>query len=159
MPRIYTPAEGSHTHLSSLCIICTPLTEKNLRTPIGETSIGRHGKKYLVLLNGAHKATPWPPLVSISSNACDSVDTNKKTKTTHGWGWLWRKSVYVSTAPSAAAKAMEWVKPRCPSMWGDLMPNLRPMTSKSGMTEQAAPTSRTVDERSSWGKTVDNARG
>ena len=58
IPRIYTPAEGSHTHLSSLRSISTPLLEKNLRTPIGDTSIGRHGKKYLALLNGAHRATP-----------------------------------------------------------------------------------------------------
>jgi hypothetical protein len=58
IPRIYTPAEGSHTHLNSLHIISTPRLEKNLCTPIGDTSIGRHGKKYLALLNGAHRATP-----------------------------------------------------------------------------------------------------
>ena len=58
IPRKYIPAEGSHTHLISLRIICPPLLEKNLRTPIGDTSIGRHGKKYLTLLNGAHRATP-----------------------------------------------------------------------------------------------------
>ena len=58
IPRRYTPAEGSHTHLNSLRIISTPRLEKNLRTPIGDTSIGRHGKKYLTLLNGAHRATP-----------------------------------------------------------------------------------------------------
>ena len=57
-PRIYTPAEGSHTHLNSLHMISPPRLEKNLRTPIGDTSIGRHGKKYLALLNGAHRATP-----------------------------------------------------------------------------------------------------
>jgi len=28
-------------------MICAPLLEKNLRTLTGETSIGRHGKKYL----------------------------------------------------------------------------------------------------------------
>ena len=58
IPRKYMPAAGSHTHLSSLRMISTPLLEKNLRTPIGDTSIGRHGKKYRALLNGDHRATP-----------------------------------------------------------------------------------------------------
>jgi len=84
---MYTAAAGSHTHLSSLRMICTPLVEKNLRTPIGETSIGRHGKKYRVLLKGAHSATPRPPLVSISSNGCERVEQNKKRKVTHVPGW------------------------------------------------------------------------
>jgi len=96
-------------------MISTPLPEKNRLTLIGETSIGRHGKKYLAWLNGANRATPRPPLVSISSKGCERVDTNKKRKTTHGAGWGWLKSVYVSSAPNAAANTMEWVKPRCPS--------------------------------------------
>ena len=33
IPRQYIPAEGSHTHLISLRIICPPLLEKNLRFP------------------------------------------------------------------------------------------------------------------------------
>jgi hypothetical protein len=47
---------------------------------MGDTSIGLHGKKYRSLLNGANKATPRPPFVSISSNVCESVDKNKKRK-------------------------------------------------------------------------------
>jgi hypothetical protein len=96
-------------------MISTPLPEKNRLTLIGETSIGRHGKTYLALLKGANRATPRPPLVSISSKGCERVETNKKRKTIHGVGWLWRKSVDVSRALSAAAKTMEWVTPRCPS--------------------------------------------
>jgi hypothetical protein len=149
IPRITTPAAGSHTHRSSLRIICAPLLEKNLRTLTGETSIGRHGKKYRALLNGAQRATPRPPLVSISSSGCERVDKNKKRKTIHGSAWPLRKSVYVRSAPSAAAKTMEWVKPRCPSIWSEVIPNLKPMTSRSGMTAQAAPTSSRVGDTAS----------
>ena len=92
IPRIHTPAAGSHTHWSSLHMICTPRREKNLRTLMGETSMGRHGKKYRVLLNGANRATPRPPLVSISSKGWERVDTNKKRKTTHQGEGLLRKS-------------------------------------------------------------------
>jgi hypothetical protein len=63
-------------------MICTPRWEKNLRTLKGETSMGRHGKKYRALLKGANRATPRPPLVSISSKGCESVDRNKKRKIT-----------------------------------------------------------------------------
>jgi len=88
IPRITTAAAGSHTHRSSLRMICAPLLEKNRRTLTGETSIGRHGKKYLTLLNGANRATPRPSLVSISSKGCERVEANKKRQTTHGSGWL-----------------------------------------------------------------------
>jgi len=74
-------------------MICTPRRVKNLRTPMGETSMGRHGKKYRVLLNGANRATPRPPLVSISSQGCERVEKNKKRKITHEGEGLLRKSV------------------------------------------------------------------
>jgi hypothetical protein len=38
-------ADGSHTHTSSLASTRTPRAVKNARTPSGETSIGRIGKK------------------------------------------------------------------------------------------------------------------
>ena len=59
-------------------MISTPLLEKNRLTLIGETSIGRHGKKYLALLNGANRATPRPPFVSISSKGCEGVSSDLK---------------------------------------------------------------------------------
>src|SRR5262245_57359233 len=79
-PKRNTTAAGSHTHLSSLTRMRRPQAEKNRPMSIGETSIGRHGKKYRLLVTGANRATPSPPLVSISSKACDRVDTNKKKK-------------------------------------------------------------------------------
>ena len=63
---VNTNADGSHTHLSSLSITRTPQLDKKLITPIGDTSMGLQGKKYLSLLNGASSATPSPPFVSIS---------------------------------------------------------------------------------------------
>src|SRR5687768_564281 len=80
-PSTNINADGSHTHLSSLKITRTPHSEKKLPMPIGDTSIGLHGKKYLSLLNGANRATPNPPFVSMSSSGCESVDKNKKMKT------------------------------------------------------------------------------
>jgi hypothetical protein len=72
--------EGSHIHPISFASISNPLCEKKLPTPMGETLIGLHQKKYLSLLRGEKKATPNPPSVSASSNGCDSVDRNKKRK-------------------------------------------------------------------------------
>ena len=63
---------GSQTQIISLRITSKPRSLKNLM-PIGETSIGRHGKKYRSLLKGASNATPEPPLVNISSNGCENV--------------------------------------------------------------------------------------
>src|SRR5205823_12240846 len=131
--------DGSHTHLNSLSITRIPHFEKKLATPIGDTSIGLHGKKYLSLLNGANSATPRPPFVSISSKECESVDINRKRKITQLPPGLLRNRVKVSSALSAAAKTMECVKPRCPSISPYLIPNLKPITSKSGIIEQTAP--------------------
>ena len=71
---VNTNADGSHTHLSSLSITRTPQLDKKFTTPIGDTSMGLQGKKYLSLLNGASSATPSPPFVSISRIECESVD-------------------------------------------------------------------------------------
>src|SRR6185295_7733442 len=59
-------ADGSQIHRASLTRTRSPRGEKK-PTPIGETWIGRHGKKYRWLLNGAKSAMPRPPLVSASS--------------------------------------------------------------------------------------------
>ena len=40
-PRQYIPAEGSHTHLISLRIICPSLLEKNLRFPSSPLTMQR----------------------------------------------------------------------------------------------------------------------
>lgn len=115
-PTVKMTVDGSHTHLNSLSITRIPHFEKKLATPIGDTSIGLHGKKCLSLLNGANSAIPRPPFVSISSNECESVDINRKRKITQLPPGLLRSRVKVSSALSAAAKIMECVKPRCPSI-------------------------------------------
>ena len=59
---------GIQTQKNSLLKISQPRSVKNPETLIGETLIGRKGKKYLSLLNGENNATPNPPLVLASSN-------------------------------------------------------------------------------------------
>jgi hypothetical protein len=58
--------EGSHTHRSSLLITAKPHRLKNEATPTGETTMGRHGKKYLVISKGDNKATPKSPFMKAS---------------------------------------------------------------------------------------------
>jgi len=58
--------EGSQTHKSSLLITIKPHLLKKGPTLIGETIIGLHGEKYLVLSKGANKAIPKPPFVKAS---------------------------------------------------------------------------------------------
>lgn len=50
-----------------------PHSLKKFEAPIGETFIGRQGKKYLVLSHGEKKATPRPPLVIASRRLCEAV--------------------------------------------------------------------------------------
>ena len=59
--------------ISSFNNTCTPLLPKKFSTPMGETLMGRHGKKYLELSQGEKKATPKPPLVMASRILCDAV--------------------------------------------------------------------------------------
>jgi len=58
--------EGSHTHQSSLLITAKPHLLKKGITPIGETTIGLQGKKYLVLSKGDKRAIPKPPFLKAS---------------------------------------------------------------------------------------------
>src|SRR5262245_66047358 len=50
----------------------------NPAADIGETGIGRQGRKYRVLSKGAKKATPSPPFVIASNSPCDAVIAAKK---------------------------------------------------------------------------------
>src|SRR4030095_13044733 len=69
-------ALGIQIHKISLAMTANPRSLKN-PMPIGDTSIGRQGKKNLSLLNGANSATPKPPFVSISSKGCVAVTSAK----------------------------------------------------------------------------------
>ena len=68
---------GIQTHTNSLANASSPRRLKNALMLKGETSMGRHGKKYLVASNGAKKATPSPPFVNASRSPCEAVTTKK----------------------------------------------------------------------------------
>lgn len=71
-----TAKTGIQIQIISLKITLKPLSLKNPR-PIGETLIGRHGKKNLSFVNGAKIAAPEPPFVSISRSGCETVASEK----------------------------------------------------------------------------------
>jgi hypothetical protein len=83
-PRAANAADGSHTHFASLTKVSRPREEAKAPSPMGETLIGRKGKKYRLLLKGANKPTPNPPSVDASSIGWDNVDKNKNEKMTIG---------------------------------------------------------------------------
>ena len=58
--------QGIPIHSASLFITRIPCSLKNLIAPMGDTLIGRQGKKYRALSNGEKNATPKPPLVIAS---------------------------------------------------------------------------------------------
>ncbi len=74
--------------------------------PIGETSMGLHGKKNRSLLNGASSATPKPPLVSMSNNGCESVTHPKYNASFHLDTFVPTKQ-NAPIAPRNIAKAIE----------------------------------------------------
>src|SRR4051812_18951573 len=45
----------------------------------GATGIGRHGKKYRVLSNGAKKAMPSPPSVIASKKPCEAMTSENNS--------------------------------------------------------------------------------
>src|SRR5258708_445682 len=75
--KIASKPAGIQIHRSSLCSTATPRSLKKRVTEIGETAIGRHGRKYRVLSNGEKNATPNPPLVIASRNPWLAVATKK----------------------------------------------------------------------------------
>lgn len=84
---------GRMIKISSDKSTLTPQSEKKTPTPIGDTSIGRTGKKYRVVSNGQKKATPKPPLVTASSSPCDiparestiKMAANRLLRLKYGW--------------------------------------------------------------------------
>jgi len=58
--------EGSQIYRGSLLITSKPHLLKKPLIPIGDTIIGVHGKKYLVLSKGDSRAIPRPPFVKAS---------------------------------------------------------------------------------------------
>src|SRR5205823_9601327 len=102
----------------SLNITAAPRPLKNGPTPIGETLMGRHGKKYRVVSNGEKNATPNPPLVIASSTPCEAVDMKNKPNSVHHPlepFFTCRYSHNTTTRLHAAANKSECDSPRCPS--------------------------------------------
>ena len=76
--------DGIQTQIISLFNTRQPHSLKKLVIPIGETVIGRNGKKKRVLSNGAKKATPNPPVVIASRIGWEAVHKKKNAnKPTH----------------------------------------------------------------------------
>jgi hypothetical protein len=78
LPASQMAVAGIQTTNSSLAMTARPPPEKNRRIEIGDTTMGRHGKKNRSAEKGAKKATPKPPLVSASRRPCDTVARNRK---------------------------------------------------------------------------------
>ena len=76
MDTASTPA-GIQIQRSSLSNTAKPFPLKNRESDIGETTIGRHGKKYRVLSHGENNATPRPPLVIASKKPWLAVAKKK----------------------------------------------------------------------------------
>ena len=65
--KITINKQGTQIHISSFIKTVKPRELKNLLMVSGETSIGVHGRKYLLLLIGDSSAMPLPPLVMASN--------------------------------------------------------------------------------------------
>lgn len=100
--------------MNSFRIVVAPAGLKKAR-PMGDDTIGRHGKKKRVALNGARKATPKVPSTIASRTECDAVDAKKSANSAKRFilpstGFLKNNS---TTSPlNAIAKNTEWVSPR-----------------------------------------------
>src|SRR5579859_722487 len=145
-----TTKPGSHTQSISLQITANPRGEKNA-APIGDTTIGLHGKKYRVALKGEKNAMPSPPFVIASSTPWEAVIKKKRM--------LWPifdvseifsvrlpSNQFPTTIPATAADKIECVIPRCPHKSPYRTPNPNPITSTSGNAEH---TSAAVQNRQS----------
>ena len=128
---------GIQIQSTSLPMTASPRPLKN-PAPIGETSIGRHGKKNRSLLNGANKATPKPPFVNISSKVCDEVMIVKYTISFHLDMLTEAKQSAAARDPTKSANKNECVIPRWPNMLVYGTRKMKAITSASGNTGQTA---------------------
>jgi hypothetical protein len=156
---VKTSADDNHTHSSSLINTRAPQSEKKLAILIGDTSMGLQGKKYRSLLNGENRATPNPPFVSISKSGWDKVDENKNSRIIEVFPGPFRNIVKVSDTARIKANRSEWVRPRCPNTSPYLIPNLNPITSRSGTIEQTTPAKSKGGETFSRGRNGESASG
>src|SRR6476661_4260227 len=105
-------AVGLQTHRISLASTASPRGEKN-RAPMGDTAIGRHGKKYRVVSHGDRIATPRPPSVHMSRRPWDAV-ARKSSVHVRPHDRPAPRVPKVTTVARAAAATSECDRPRCP---------------------------------------------
>ena len=122
---------GTQIQIASLAITVNPRLLKK-PSPIGDTSIGRHGKKNLSELNGASNATPRPPSVNMSRNGWDSVIAAKNRATFHLAIGIPEPISADTIRPTSIANATECVIPRWPNILPYPIPNRKASTSRSG---------------------------
>lgn len=109
-----TANDGTHTQMNSFAIVVAPAELKNAN-PMGDDTIGRHGKKNRAALNGAKKATPNVPSTMASRTEWDAVAAKKKANRARrliipSTGFL--KASNTTKPLSAIAKKSECVSPR-----------------------------------------------
>jgi len=113
-----TTNDGIHTQVNSFKIVVAPAELKNA-SPMGDDTIGRHGRKKRAELNGAKKATPKVPSTMASRTECDAVAAKKNANSASrliipSTGFL--KNSKTTIPLSAIAKNSECVSPRCPNI-------------------------------------------
>jgi hypothetical protein len=112
-----TNRDGVQTQMNSFKMVEAPAELKNA-SPMGDETIGRHGKKNLVDQNGAKSATPSVPSTMASRNECDAVAQKKNATSPNlpipSIGSL--KNSSTTTPLKTNAKNNECVSPRCPSI-------------------------------------------
>lgn len=132
--------DGIHTQTNSFINVSAP-AELKKAIPMGDDTIGRHGRKNRVELSGAKKATPNVPSTMASSTECEAVAAKKNASSPIRLiipltGFLKNRS---TTSPlNAIADKNECVNPRWPSIvvWSN--PNRLAKISISGATAQTA---------------------
>ena len=133
-----TITEGIHTQTNSFRIVVAP-AELKKASPIGDETIGRHGRKNRAELNGAKKATPNVPSTMASRPEWEAVAAKKNANSARRLiipltGFLKASS---TTSPlTTIAKKNECVSPRWPSIVVWSKPNRLAKISISGATAQ-----------------------
>src|SRR5437762_14201251 len=96
-PKTPTTANGNHTQQSSETSTGPAFAAKS-SAPIGDTRIGRNGKKKRRFENGMKKPTPLPPLVIASRTPCDSNATQMSANANRNETSFFAKRVYANAA-------------------------------------------------------------
>ena len=110
--------DGIHTQTNSLIIVVAP-AELKKASPMGDDTIGRHGRKNRAGVNGAKNATPKVPSTMASRTECEAVAAKKNAKSPSRLitpSTVFLKNSRTTSPLNTAAKKSECVSPRCPSI-------------------------------------------